>query len=89
MPRPFHYRHSGNLATIGKRSAVIDFGWMRMRGHLAWWVWGLAHIYFLIGTRNRLAVALSWLWIYTTGNRTACLITQGEARPRRPAAKAP
>jgi NADH dehydrogenase len=89
QPRPFHYRHSGNLATIGKRSAVIDFGWMRMRGHLAWWVWGLAHIYFLIGTRNRLAVALSWLWIYTTGNRTACLITQGEARPRRPAAKAP
>lgn len=79
-PRPFRYRHSGNLATIGKRSAVIDFGWMKIRGHIAWWVWGLAHIYFLIGVRNRLAVALSWLWIYTSGSRTACLITQGEQR---------
>jgi len=79
--RPFHYRHSGNLATIGKRSAVIDFGWITVRGHLAWWIWGFAHIYFLIGVRNRLAVALSWLWIYTTGNRASCLITQGEHKP--------
>ncbi|MEP6886172.1 MAG: NAD(P)/FAD-dependent oxidoreductase [Gammaproteobacteria bacterium] len=81
-PRPFRYTHSGNLATIGKRAAVIDFGWVKMRGRLAWWVWGLAHIYFLIGLRNRLAVALSWLWIYVTGNRSACLITQGEQRPK-------
>jgi NADH dehydrogenase len=43
---------------------------------VAWWVWGLAHIYFLIGLRNRFSVALSWLWIYLTGNRSACLITQ-------------
>ncbi len=83
-PQPFRYRHSGNLATIGKRSAVIDFGWIKLRGRLAWWIWGLAHIYFLIGVRNRLAVALSWLWIYVTGSRNACLITQGEQRPRRP-----
>ena len=82
QPRPFHYSHSGNLATIGKRSAVIDFGWIKARGWIAWWVWGLAHIYFLIGVRNRLAVALSWLWIYVTGNRSACLITQGEQRAR-------
>jgi NADH dehydrogenase len=81
-PRPFHYQHSGNLATIGKRSAVIDFGWIKIRGWLAWWIWGLAHIYFLIGLRNRLAVALSWLWIYTTGNRSACLITQVDHRPK-------
>ena len=80
-PRPFRYQHSGNLATIGKRVAVIDFGWIKMRGRLAWWIWGLAHIYFLIGVRNRLAVALSWLWIYATGSRNACLITQGEPRP--------
>jgi NADH dehydrogenase len=79
--RPFRYRHSGNLATIGKRAAVIDFGWIKLRGRLAWWIWGLAHIYFLIGVRNRLAVALSWLWIYATGSRNACLITQGEPRP--------
>ncbi|HEX4241551.1 MAG TPA: NAD(P)/FAD-dependent oxidoreductase [Steroidobacteraceae bacterium] len=83
-PRPFRYRHAGSLATIGRRAAVIDFGWIRLRGWLAWWIWGLAHIYFLIGVRNRLIVALSWLWIYATGSRNACLITQGErADPRR------
>jgi len=80
--RPFRYRHSGNLATIGRRAAIIDFGWIKLRGWLAWWVWGFAHIYFLIGVRNRLAVALSWLWIYTTGSRNACLITQGDQRPK-------
>ena len=81
-PQPFRYRHSGNLATIGRRAAVVDFGWLTLTGYVAWWVWGLAHIYFLIGVRNRLAVALSWLWIYVTGTRGACLITQGEQRPR-------
>ena len=80
-PQNFRYQHSGNLATIGKRAAVIDFGTVKVRGWLAWWIWGLAHIYFLIGVRNRLAVALSWLWIYATGSRSACLITQGEQRP--------
>jgi NADH dehydrogenase len=79
-PRTFRYRHSGNLATVGKRSAVIDFGWLKIRGWAAWWIWGLAHIYFLIGLRNRLAVALSWLWIYASGNRSACLITQVDHR---------
>lgn len=80
--RPFRYRHSGNLATIGRRSAVIDFGWLKIRGWLAWWIWGAAHIYFLIGLRNRLAVALSWLWIYATGARSACLITQVDHRTK-------
>jgi NADH dehydrogenase len=80
--KPFIYRHSGNLATIGKRAAIIDFGWIKFRGWLAWWIWGLAHIYFLIGVRNRLAVALSWLWIYVTGSRSAYLITQAEHRPK-------
>jgi NADH:ubiquinone reductase (H+-translocating) len=81
LRRSFRYKHSGNLATIGRRAAVIDFGRVKVRGWLAWWIWGLAHIYFLIGVRNRLAVALSWLWIYSTGSRNACLITQGEPRP--------
>jgi NADH dehydrogenase len=81
-PRTFRYKHSGNLATIGKRAAVIDFGRVKVRGWPAWWLWGLAHIYFLIGVRNRLAVALSWLWIYVTGSRSACLITQGDPRPK-------
>ena len=75
--RIFRYRHAGSLATIGKRAAVIDFGWIKITGWIAWWIWGLAHIYFLIGVRNRLAVALNWLWIYVTGDRSARLITQG------------
>jgi NADH:ubiquinone reductase (H+-translocating) len=81
-PRAFRYMHAGDLATIGKRSAVIDFGWCKLRGWIAWWVWGLAHIYFLIGLRNRLAVALSWLWIYMSGSRSACLITQVDHNKR-------
>jgi NADH dehydrogenase len=78
-PGPFRYRNDGDLATIGKRAAVVDFGWIRLTGWPAWWLWGLAHVYFLIGLRYRLAVALSWLWIYFTGQRSARLITQGEA----------
>jgi NADH dehydrogenase len=78
------YRHAGSLATIGKRLAVIDFGRIKLRGALAWWIWGLAHIYFLIGVRNSLNVALSWLWIHTRGQRSSRLITQGsEASVRR------
>jgi len=77
--RPFRYKNDGNLATIGKRAAVVDFGWIRLKGWPAWWLWGIAHIYYLIGLRYRLAVALSWLWIYATGQRSARLITQGEA----------
>ena len=77
---PFRYRHAGNLAQIGKRLAVIDFGRIKLRGALAWWIWGIAHIYFLIGLRHRLSVALSWLWIYVRDQRTARLITQGSSK---------
>ncbi len=77
-PAPFRYKHAGSLATIGKRAAIADFGWIKVRGQLAWWLWGIVHIYFLIGLRNRLAVALSWLWIYSSGHRSSRLITQGK-----------
>jgi NADH dehydrogenase len=73
----FRYRHAGSLATIGKRLAVIDFGRIKLRGALAWWLWGFAHIYFLIDLRNRLSVILSWLWIHIRDQRSARLITQG------------
>ena len=79
VPAPFLYKHAGDLATIGKRRAVIDFGWIKLRGAIAWWLWGFAHIYFLIGVRNRLSVALNWLWIYARDQRSARLITQGGA----------
>ncbi|WP_085785479.1 NAD(P)/FAD-dependent oxidoreductase [Ketogulonicigenium robustum] len=77
-PAPFKYKHMGNLATIGRNSAVIEFGKFQMRGWLAWWVWGLAHIYFLIGTRSRIMVLLSWMWIFLSGQNSARLITQKE-----------
>jgi NADH dehydrogenase len=77
---PFRYRHQGSLAQIGKKKAVIDFGRIKLRGTLAWWIWGIAHIYFLIGLRNRLSVALSWLWVYVRDQRAARLITQGSSK---------
>jgi NADH dehydrogenase len=82
---PFRYRHAGSLAQIGKRKAVIDFGRFTLRGALAWWIWGIAHIYFLIGLRHRLSVALSWLWIYARDQRAARLITQGSSKVVGPA----
>ena len=77
---PFQYKHAGSLAQIGKRLAVIDFGKFKLRGALAWWIWGIAHIYFLIGLRNRLSVALSWLWVHARNQRAARLITQGSSK---------
>jgi len=75
VPPPFRYRNLGNLATIGRRAAIADFGWIRLNGRLAWLLWGLVHIYFLIGFRNRMAVMLDWLWAYVTFQRGARLIT--------------
>jgi NADH:ubiquinone reductase (H+-translocating) len=72
---PFRYRDYGNLATIGRKAAVIDFGWIHLRGFVAWLIWTMAHIYFLIGFRNRIIVALNWLWAYFTFQRGARLIT--------------
>ena len=72
---PFSYRNYGNLATIGRKAAVIDFGWIHLRGFVAWMIWTVAHIYFLIGLRNRMMVALHWLWAYFTFQRGARLIT--------------
>jgi NADH:ubiquinone reductase (H+-translocating) len=77
---PFTYKHAGSLAQIGKRLAVIDFGPIKLRGAIAWWIWGIAHIYFLIGLRHRVSVALSWLWIYVRDQRAARLITQGSSK---------
>lgn len=74
--RPFRYRNAGQLATIGRRSAVVDFGKVRIKGWPAWWFWGIVHIYFLIGVRSRLIVAIEWLWSYLTYDRGARLITK-------------
>jgi len=73
-PKPFHYRNMGNMATIGRHAAVADFGWLKMKGGLAWWLWGGVHIAFLIGFRNRVAVMVHWLWSFLTYKRGVCLI---------------
>jgi NADH:ubiquinone reductase (H+-translocating) len=78
-PPPFRYRHYGNLATIGRKVAVADFGRIRLGGRLAWLLWGLVHVLFLIGFRNRVAVLLDWLWAYVTFQRGSRLITGSTA----------
>ena len=70
----FRYRHSGSLATIGRKYAVADFGFVQLSGSLAWFLWGAVHIFFMIGFRNRMAVLLDWLWAYMTFKRSVRLI---------------
>ena len=77
-PPPFRYRDFGTMATIGRRSAVADFGWLRLDGTLAWLMWGLVHVSFLIGFRNRAVVMLDWIWSYVTFQSGARLITGAE-----------
>ncbi len=72
---PFVYRNWGNLATIGRKAAVADFGRIRLSGLLAWLAWSFAHIWFLIGFRNRLFVLIDWAWAYLTYDRGVRLIT--------------
>jgi NADH:ubiquinone reductase (H+-translocating) len=72
--KPFLYRHYGLLATIGRKAAVVDLGWLRMSGIIAWWFWLLAHIFFLIGFRNRLVVLIDWAGAYWTYRRSARII---------------
>lgn len=87
-PRPFVFRDYGNMATIGRRSAVADFGSLRLKGLFGWLLWSLAHIYFLIGFRNRLSVALSWAWSYLTYQRGVRLITGRDMQSADPLAEA-
>ena len=77
-PGPFVYRDPGNLATIGRKCAVIEFPFMTLRGFVAWWIWGFAHIYFLVGVPSPVMVSLRWLWEYVTYGRGARLITGQE-----------
>jgi NADH dehydrogenase len=79
-PPPFAYHHLGDLATIGRKSAVVKLGVFQITGFLGWLFWSAVHIYFLIGLRNRFVVALNWLWSYMTFQRGARLI--GIAPPR-------
>jgi NADH dehydrogenase len=73
-PAPFVYHHTGDLATIGRKAAVVKLGRLELTGFLGWLFWSVVHIYFLIGLRNRLVVAATWLWSYLTYKRSARLI---------------
>jgi NADH dehydrogenase len=79
--RPFRYRDYGQLATIGRSSAVAMFGKVRIWGWLAWVAWLTAHIYFLIGFRNRLVVLIDWAWAYWTFERAARVVDKGARAP--------
>jgi len=77
-PAPFVYKHAGDLATIGRKSAVVKLNKLKLTGLIGWLFWSVAHIYFLIGIRNRLMVAMTWLWSYVTYQRGARLITRDD-----------
>jgi NADH dehydrogenase len=73
-PEPFRYADKGSLATIGRRAAVADFGRLRFSGFVAWLLWMLVHVLFLIGFRNKAAVMMEWAWAYLTYQRSARVI---------------
>jgi putative oxidoreductase len=85
-PSPFKYRHLGSLATIGRKAAVVDFGSVKLWGAPAWWLWGVVHVSFLVGLRNRLFTRINWFWAYLTYSSGIRLITghaeisEGEVR---------
>jgi NADH dehydrogenase/putative oxidoreductase len=87
-PGVFVYRHLGSLATIGRKAAVVDFGWIKLRGALAWWFWGAVHVGFLVDLRSRLSVMFDWFWAYLTYRSGTRLITGSMAAPAAPAPNA-
>jgi NADH dehydrogenase len=78
---PYRYRDYGQLATIGRSSAVAMFGKVHIWGWLAWVAWLTAHIFFLIGFRNRLVVLIDWAWAYWTSERSARIVVGPGGRP--------
>jgi NADH dehydrogenase len=74
---PFRYRDYGNLATIGRMAAVVDLHGFKFSGIVAWWFWLSAHVFFLIGFRNRIIVLINWAWAYFTYQRHARIVLDG------------
>ena len=77
-PGPFRYHNLGSMATIGRKAAVADLPGLRLSGTLAWWLWGVVHLAFLVDLRSRIAVMFDWFWSYLTYNRSMRLITGSE-----------
>jgi NADH dehydrogenase len=80
--RPFKYVDLGNMATIGRGFAIADFGWLRLKGWIAWLAWLFVHIMNLIGFRNRIVVLVQWAWAYFSYQRAIRLITGSDPEPR-------
>jgi NADH dehydrogenase len=74
----FVFHNRGNAAIVGRHSAIFDFGWSRLKGPPAWFLWALIHIYLLAGFEHRLLVAIQWLWRYLTYDHGARLIVETE-----------
>ncbi len=74
-PGPFRYRDYGQLAVLGRSAAVADFGWLRMRGLIAWVLWSAVHLFLLLGARNKMVVYLNWVWAWLTYGSGARLMT--------------
>src|SRR4029453_4367886 len=83
-PPRFGYVHAGSLATIGRKAAVADLGRVKFTGFAPWVFWCVAHVYFLIGFRNRGQVVLDWTWSYLTFERGARLVFEAVTRGREP-----
>ena len=78
-PMPFHYNDRGNMATIGRSSAIAETGRLKLSGFVAWLAWLFIHIVYLVGFQNRILVVSQWAWSFFTRGRTARLITEGQA----------
>jgi NADH dehydrogenase len=84
----YHYVDKGQMATVGRRRAIVEVGRIRFGGRLAWWTWLLVHIYYLTGFRNRVLVLIQWAWSYLTFARGARLIVGKSWRSYAPVAAA-
>ena len=79
-PRPFRYRSRGDMATIGRNAAIAQFDSFRLRGFVAWILWGIVHVIALTGFENRVLVVLRWIWAYLTYGRSVRLVSAGALR---------
>jgi len=79
---PFVYHNLGDMATIGRNSAIGDLGWIRLKGYVAWLTWLFVHIFQLVGFRNRFSVMTQWAFSYMTYQRSVRLITRQDPPPR-------
>lgn len=73
---PFHFRNYGIMATIGKKYAVADFGFLKISGYIGWLAWLFVHLMYIVEFENRVLILVQWAWNYFTGNRSARLITE-------------